>query len=154
MKCCGIQCFRRLPQCLIQSSLNSARGTLTQHHCFVADESLPQLSWCDCIAELKVKAPVILQLVSTLVSKNDNRNQQKRGDAHCMLMAILLKERNREMCGVQTLLSLILFSSCVQKQVSHNVCKTSVSMILLLYRSILGLITCASLSAIKPQCLL
>ena len=59
-----------------------------------------------------------------------NRNQQKRGDAHCMLMAILLKERNREMCGVQTLLSLILFSSRVQKQVSHNICKTSVSMII------------------------
>ena len=33
-----------------------------------------------------------------------------------MATAIMLKERNREMCGIQTLLSLILFSSHVQKQ--------------------------------------
>ena len=85
------------------------------------DDSLTQFRWCDCIDELKVKAPKTLQLVLALVSKNDDRNNKKCGDAHfpgiCMLIAIMLKERNREMCGIQTLLSLILFSSRVQKQV-------------------------------------
>ena len=77
--------------------------------------------------ELKVKAPLTLQLVTALVSKNDSRNKQKCGDAHypgiCMAIAIMLKERDREMCGIQTLLSLILFSSRVQKQVKQLVPK-------------------------------
>ncbi len=34
-----------------------------------------------------------------------------------MAIAVLLKERYREMCGIQTMLSLVLFTSRVQKQV-------------------------------------
>ena len=84
-------------------------------------EKVSDFKWCDCIAELKLKAPILLEVVSALVSCNDNRNKRKRGDAHnpgiCMAIAILLKERNREMCGIQTLVSLVLFTSRVQKQV-------------------------------------
>ena len=84
-------------------------------------EKVSDFRWCDCIAELKLKAPILLEVVSALVSCNDSRNKQKRGDVHnpgiCMAIAILLKERNREMCGIQTLVSLVLFTSRVQKQV-------------------------------------
>jgi len=87
-------------------------------------DALPEFRWCNCIAELKLKVPTLLQLVSALVSKNDSRNKQKHGEVHhpgiCMAIAVMLKERNREMCGIQTLLSVILFSSRVQKQVSNN----------------------------------
>ena len=88
-------------------------------------EKVPDFKWCDCIAELKSKAPILLQVLSALVSSNDNRNKQKRGDVHhpgvCMAIAILLKERNREMCEIQTLISLVLFTSRVQKQVHMNI---------------------------------
>ena len=84
-------------------------------------DALQQFQWCKCIAELKLKAPTLLQFVTALVSKNDHRNKQ---DVHnpgiCMAIAIMLKERNREMCGIQLLLSLVLFSSRVQKQVSTS----------------------------------
>ena len=88
-------------------------------------EKVPDFKWCDCIAELKSKAPILLQVLSALVSSNDNRNKQKRGDVHhpgvCIAIAILLKERNRELCGIQTLVSLVLFTSRVQKQVHMNI---------------------------------
>lgn len=110
------------------------------------DDTLPQFRWYNCIDELKVKAPSALQLASALVSKNDNGNQKKCGDAHfpgiCMLIGIMLKERNREMCGIQTLLSLILFSSCVQKQViceNHYIVDTHKLSIFSFFRSTLGL---------------
>ena len=63
-------------------------------------------------------------VVTSLVSKNDPRNTRKTGRAHypsiCTGIAIILKERNREMCGIQTLLSLVLFTSRVQKQVASR----------------------------------
>ena len=87
----------------------------------IPTEKLSDFRWNECIAELKSKAPILLQVVSTLVSSNDSRNKGKCGDVHhpgvCMAIAILLKERNREMCGIQMLLSLVLFTSRVQKQV-------------------------------------
>ena len=38
-----------------------------------------------------------------------------------MTAAVLLKERNREMCGIQSLISLLLYSSHVDKQVGNTV---------------------------------
>lgn len=84
-------------------------------------ERLPEFSWDSCISELQSKAPILLRILSTLASRNDHRNQHKKGAAHypgiCMAIATILKERNREMCGIQRLVSLILFTSRVQKQV-------------------------------------
>lgn len=81
----------------------------------VSADKLPQFSWGSFITELQSKAPILFRVLSSLVSRNDHRNQQKRGAAHypgiCMAVATILKERNREMCGIQRLLSLILFTS-------------------------------------------
>ncbi len=45
----------------------------------------------------------------------------KVGEAHfpgiCSAAAILLKERNREMCGLQSLVSLLMYSCHAEKQV-------------------------------------
>ena len=68
-----------------------------------------------CIRQLQEKSPFIYRLIVSLVQRNDNRNKIKRGDSHipgiCMAMAILLKERNRHMSGIQTYLSLVLYTS-------------------------------------------
>ena len=86
-------------------------------------DAMCQFDWKSCVAELKLKAPTLLEIVTTLVSANDGRNKHKSGIAHypgiCMAIAVILKERNREMCSIQMLLSLALFTSRVQKQVKH-----------------------------------
>ena len=88
--------------------------------------AMSQFDWCDYIAELQLKAPTLLDIVTILVSRNDGRNKHKSGNVHypgiCTAIAIVLKERNREMCSVQTLLSLVMFTSRVQKQVGKD-CK-------------------------------
>lgn len=55
------------------------------------------------------------------MSHTDHRNDMKLGEIHqpaiCMAVAILLKERNQEMVGLQTCVSLLLYISRAQKQV-------------------------------------
>ena len=79
----------------------------------------------DCFSdELRSKAPTLFQVLFKIASRNDHRNEHKCGCAHnagiCIAAAIILKERNREMCGVQSIISLLLFSSHVDKQVGEN----------------------------------
>ena len=72
-------------------------------------EQVDMFSWNQCVAELQKHCPTTLQLFNTIVSCSDHRNAHKRGDRHypgiCMAMAVLLKERNREMSGIQSLIS-------------------------------------------------
>ena len=92
----------------------------------IAVEELMEFRWEKLIADLCTKAPLLLQILSSIVSTNDHRNRQKAGAAHypgiCMAIAVILKERNREMCGVQSLISLLLFSAHAEKKVylSHS----------------------------------
>ena len=76
--------------------------------------------------ELKTHAPTLFQVASVIASHNDHKNQYKKGSQHhpgiCMALAVLLKERNREMCGLQTLVSIALFNSRVQKKVTVKKC--------------------------------
>ena len=73
------------------------------------------------MSELEEKAPLLLQIFQLIMSANDHRNQHKGGDQHypgiCMAMEVLLKERNREICGVQSVLSLLLFFSHAENKV-------------------------------------
>ena len=84
-------------------------------------DQFESLAWSNFIKELQCKCPTLLRLLKSLVSRNDHRNAHKHSDAHipgiCMATAVILKERNREMCGVQTFVSLVLFNSHVQKKV-------------------------------------
>ena len=83
---------------------------------------LHKFQWQTLIDELQNRAPIVLKILQVITSHSDSRNEQKCGDVHypaiCLVMGILLKERNRQMCGVQKILSLLLFKSGVQKQVS------------------------------------
>ena len=79
-------------------------------------------TWKVFISELESKAPTLLHLLTTLVSFNDRRNVSKVGTSHypsiCTAVAVLLKERNREMCGLQSLVSALLYSCHSEKQAS------------------------------------
>ena len=82
---------------------------------------LAEFSWTVFVEELQKKAPTFFQILSTIASHGDRQNKTKVGDAHnpgiCMAAAVILKERNWEMNGVQSLLSLLWFTSHVNKQV-------------------------------------
>lgn len=84
-------------------------------------EKLADFKWETMIAELQSKAPLLFKILYCLTSRNDGRNTTKVGAAHypgiCSAASILLKERNREMCGLQSLVSLLLYSCHSEKQV-------------------------------------
>ena len=83
---------------------------------------LQEFSFKVCESEMKYKCPFLYRLLLSLVQWNDHRNKAKRGDIHlpglCLAMSIILKEHSRQMCGIQTYLSLILYNSRVQKKVT------------------------------------
>ena len=81
--------------------------------------------WSKLVDELSLNAPTLLHFLSTIVTHSDHRNKLKVASAHdlglCMTVAVLLKERNREMCGVQSIVSILLYQSHVEKQVCITV---------------------------------
>ena len=99
----------------------------------IAVDQFPTFQWVSLIRHLSVKAPHLLSLFSEIVSHSDHRNQNKADSVHfpglCMATAILLKERNREMCGIQSLISTLLYNSHVEKQVcAHPTCMYAITL--------------------------
>ena len=90
----------------------------------ISVDKLSSFQWKTFTHNLSVKAPILLRLLSFVVAHSDHRNKKKVDSAHhpgiCMAFAILLKERNREMCGVQAIISILLYNSHVDKQVWNN----------------------------------
>ena len=84
---------------------------------------LTEFDWKDCIDELSVKAPHFLEVLTKIACHSDARNKKKVTSAHnpaiCMATSTILKERNKEMCGMP-LVSPLLFTSRVQKQVNYR----------------------------------
>ena len=78
--------------------------------------------WSLLINELKSKSPLLYSMLSSIATRNDGRNTIKAGAVHhpgiCMAAAVILKERNREICGLQSLLSLLMYSCHCEKKVS------------------------------------
>ena len=102
---CAVLCQRKEPSCFRK----------------MKPSSLTDFRWEILMLELEEKAPLLLRIFQSMVSVNDHRNQHKGGVQHypgiCMAMSVLLKERNREICGVQSVLSLLLFFSHAEKKV-------------------------------------
>ena len=68
--------------------------------------------WIDYVAELKNKAPAFYCILSEIVSHNDKWNKyplSHHNPGMCTAAADLLKERNSEMDGLQTVMLLLLF---------------------------------------------
>lgn len=82
---------------------------------------LAGFTWGAFIKELEIKAPTLMNIFTSIVSFSDHRNKTKAGSGHhpgiCTALAILLKERNREMCGIQSLVSMMMYFSHCEKQV-------------------------------------
>ena len=107
-------------------------------------DQLAAFQWTSFKEHLSAKAPLLLSLFSAIVSHSDHRNKEKAHSAHypgiCMATAILLKERNREMCGVQSLISTVLYNSHTDKQV----CIQATNTITCICRNTTGLCTVES----------
>lgn len=107
-------------------TLNRECGTLCRKHPEspfrkIPVDKLAGFKWSDMMTELDRDAPLLLRIIHCLVARNDARNKSKAGPARhpgiCTAVAIILKERNREMCGLQSLLSLLMYSCHCEKQV-------------------------------------
>ena len=100
-----------------------------------SDEFRLTFRWGDYYKELDQKAP-LSRIATSIVKHNDHRN---KGTHHipgvCMAIAILLKERNREMCSIQSLLLLILFQSRAEKGM-YAIINDPCALIVILYRFI------------------
>lgn len=84
-------------------------------------DAISAFSWRKCIRELELHAPTLLQMLLVISTHTDHRNATKKDESHfpgiCMAVACILKERNKHMCGIQSIISLILFRSCTEKKV-------------------------------------
>ena len=119
--------LRELLFLLFLDEVNSECSRLCQHKpepsLFrkIPTSKFGEFTWKVLADELRVKAPTLLRVLSTVASRNDHRNKKKVGDAHhpgiCMAAAVVLKERNREMNGLQSLVSLTMFATHANKQV-------------------------------------
>ena len=82
---------------------------------------LVEFTWVGLIEELEAKAPTLLHLIKAIVTHRDHQNRTKVGPAHypgiCAVAALLLKERNRTMCGLQPLVSVMMYLCHCEKQV-------------------------------------
>ena len=87
-------------------------------------EDIGNFDWEKYCHKLQEKAPLLWQLLLSIATFNDHRAKGKAEDSHfsriVVAAAIILKERSREMIGVQSMLSLLLFHSRVDKVVSHS----------------------------------
>lgn len=90
----------------------------------VPASALEDFDWEGFYCQLGERAPLLLQMLSTIACRNDHRNQRKAGEAHhpgiCMAAAVILKERTQRMTGVQSVMSFLLFASHVDKQVNYS----------------------------------
>ena len=73
------------------------------------------------VADLKDNAPILLHILTAVASLSDHRNQIKVGSHHfpgiSTAVAVLSKERNREMDGFQSVVSTLMFLGHCEKQV-------------------------------------
>ena len=79
--------------------------------------------WLELVKKLEARSPLLFRILSTIAECNDHRNNRKVGVSRhpgiCTAAAIILKERNREMIGVQSILSLLMYSCHCEKQVKY-----------------------------------
>ena len=106
---------------LNEQCTNLCRKTTVSPFRTIPVDHLADFQWKDMVNDLQLKAPLLFTVLHSIVSRNDHRNAVKVGAAHypgiCSAAAMLLKERSREMCGLQSLISLLMYSCRAEKQV-------------------------------------
>ena len=91
-------------------------------------EDIQHFQWLNLVENLQTSSPLLFRLLTTIAGRSDARNTLKVGPAHypgiCAAAAVILKERNREMCGLQSVVSLLMYNCHCEKQVyTHNIYK-------------------------------
>ena len=82
-------------------------------------QALKGFKWSSIVAEARVHAPILLQLLSTISSKQSRKNKVDRSHNSVIgvLLCVLCKHRNPSMMLFQRVLSLILYAGHSAKQV-------------------------------------
>ena len=69
-------------------------------------EQAESFSWRQTVTELETKAPTLHHIIDCAITHSSKRNKLKKGERQfpglSTAVAILLKERNKTMCGVQS----------------------------------------------------
>lgn len=83
---------------------------------------ISNFKWEDLVEELKAKSPLLWKILTAAAIRADPRCSHKPMSAHypgiINAAAVLLKERNREMCGLQSVVSLLMCACHCEKQVT------------------------------------
>ena len=80
-------------------------------------ESIKSFRWKMLIEEMKLKAPLLLELLQMCASTKKPRKNKEGIIGMCT--AILLKHRRKSMCIIQKVISLILYAGHSSKRVSR-----------------------------------
>lgn len=122
----AIETVKEAVMCLIleeitQECNNLCKKTPKSLFRHIPVEQMANFCWSDMMNELKSIAPTTLRVVSTIAVRNDHRKQNQVQLSHypgiCAAIAVMLKERNKDMCGMQSILSLLMYSCHCEKQV-------------------------------------
>ena len=105
-------------QDISQECSNLCKKTPTSLFRKIPVDKMAEFSWEELIKELTFTAPTMLRVVSSIAVRIQN---QVTSPSHypgiCAAVAVMLKERNKEMCGIQSMLSLLMYSCHCEKQV-------------------------------------
>lgn len=84
-------------------------------------DKIPQFQWEHFIEDLELKSPLLLRVLITAVTRIDYRYQHIPETAKfpgiVSAAALLLKQRNREMCGMASVVSLLMYACHCEKKV-------------------------------------
>ena len=86
-------------------------------------DQFDDFEWKEFMDELESNSPLLLKVLSTVAIRSDprykNTPKSEKYPGIVTAAAVLLKQRNREMCGIPSLISLLMYSGHCEKQV-HN----------------------------------
>lgn len=85
-------------------------------------DQIANFRWDDFIEEMESKSPLLLRTLTTVATRVDHRYQHTPKTAKypgiVTAAAVLLKQRNREMCGIPSIVSLMMYAGHCEKQVN------------------------------------
>ena len=89
---------------------------------YVSAKAVKTFKWKAMENEMKAVAPTLLAILRSAIIKRSSPPDMRKV---CMAAALLLKARNKNMCLVQSFVSVLLYAGHCSKLVSHN-CDASI----------------------------
>jgi hypothetical protein len=87
----------------------------------ISVNDMSELKWDSLVEELQSKAPLLLKMLTTVALRADHKCPRRLQTAHhpavVTAASALLKQRNREMNGIQSVVSLLMYTCHCDKQV-------------------------------------